>query len=81
MYRKHIGQRSTAAYVEVDSVDVARLLMADSQVQAWSVGVTWTKFTESKVSTMVKQTRSFSMFRVYLCTYLLKALSFELFIV
>ena len=30
-------------YVNVDSVDVARLLMADPQVQVWSVGVTLTK--------------------------------------
>jgi len=32
-------------YVNVDSVDVARLLMADPQEQVWSVGVTWTKST------------------------------------
>ena len=28
-------------HVDIDSVDVVRLLMAYPQVQAWSVGVTW----------------------------------------
>jgi len=37
-------------YVNVDSVDVARLLMADPQVQVRSVGVAWTSQHVSKKS-------------------------------
>jgi len=61
---KENKKENVKCYVNVDSVDVARLLMADPQEQVWSVGVTLTK------STCVKEVASIAYAHEHVCILL-----------
>jgi len=57
-------------YVDVDSVDVVRLLMVDPQVHTWSVGVTWTSKMGHKLHNKLERFVFGYVLKKYFCEYM-----------